>query len=267
MILGVADHPSFEVSLEGFLRFASKLKVSVVELKLDRPELLSTLSKTSMIIRIKDLLSSYNFKYFVHAPSIDINLASLNPSLREASEKTLLKAVDFAAKTNAELLVSHVGRLSRDYPRKLVKKSMENAIYSLETIVQASNDLGVLFTIENDHKSSDYVLAGYSEQIRFLIENVGCKFTLDVGHANTVGKIEDFTKLLDKFIVNIHIHDNNGIKDEHLPIGKGSINFVEMFKTMKDWLRKRPLIIECHSFTGITKSIEFVKQSFLSKQR
>lgn len=262
-ILGMADYPSLEGSLEDFLNFASKLRIRVLELKLDRLELLLALSKTDKLLEIKNLSNSYDFRYFVHAPNIDTNLASVNPLLRRAFKKTVLKVIVFAAELDAELLVSHVGRLSRDYPRKLVRKAMKNAIGSLRGINQVSNDLGMVFAIENDHKSSDYVLAGYPEQINFLVENVGCKLTFDIGHANTVGKIEDFTKLLDKFIVDVHLHDNNGREDEHLPIGKGSIDFVGLFKRMKDWRSTKPLIIECHSFAGLKESIDFVRQELL----
>jgi sugar phosphate isomerase/epimerase len=260
MILGMADYPSLEGSLEDFFNFASKLKIHVLEFKLDRFELLMALSKTDKVLEIKNLSNSYDFKYFVHAPNIDINLASVNPFLKGASKKTILKALSFAAELDAELLVSHVGRLSRDHPQRLVRKAMKNAIDSLRRINIVSNDLGMVFTIENDHKSKDYVLAGYPEQINFLIENVGCKLTFDIGHANTIGKIEDFTKLLDKFIANVHLHDNNGREDEHLPIGKGSIDFIGVFKRMKDWRSEKPLIIECHSHAGLKESIDFMRQ-------
>ena len=262
-ILGMADYPSLEGSLDDFLNFASKLRIRVLELKLDRLELLLALSKTDKLLEIKNLSNSYDFRYFVHAPNIDTNLASVNPLLRRASKKTVLKTAIFAAELDAELLVSHVGRLSRDYPQKLVGKAMKNAIGSLRRINQVSNDLGMVFAIENDHKSSDYVLAGYPEQINFLVENVGCKLTFDIGHANTIGKIEDFTKLLDKFIVDVHLHDNNGREDEHSPIGKGSIDFVGLFGRMKDWRSEKPLIIECHSFAGLKESIDFVRQELL----
>jgi len=262
MILGIADYPSLEGYLEDFLNFASKLRIRVLELKLDKLELLLSLSKTDKVCEIKNLSNSYNFKYFVHAPNIDTNLASVNPFLRRVFKKTILKVVIFAAELDAGLLVSHVGRLSRDYPRKLVEKAIKNAVDSLRKINQLSNDLGIIFTIENDHKSNDYVLAGYPEQINYLIENVGCKLTFDIGHANTIGKIEDFTKLLDKFIVNVHLHDNDGRVDEHLPIGKGSIDFVRVFKRMKDWRSEKPLIIECHSYAGIKESIYFMRQKF-----
>lgn len=120
---------------------------------------------------------------------------------------------------------SHIGHLSRDYPQKFVKKAMRNATDSLRKMNQLSNDLSIIFTIENDRKSNDNVLAGYPEQINNLVEIVGCKLTFDIDHTNTIGNIEDFTKLLDRFIVNVHPHDNNGKEDEHLVIGKVSIDF------------------------------------------
>ena len=260
MISGIADYPSLEGSFEDFLNFASELKIRVLELKCDRLELLLALSKTNKVFEIKNLLNSFDFRYFVHAPNIDINLASVNLLLRRASSRILLKVIDFAAELDAGVLVSHVGRLSRDYPRKLVRKATKNATDSLRKINQISDDVGIILTIENDHKSNDYVLAGHPEQINSLVENIGCKLTFDIGHANTIGKIEDFMKLLDKFIVNVHLHDNNGREDGHLPIGKGSINFVEVFKRMKDWRNEKPLIIECHSYAGIKESIDFMRQ-------
>lgn len=266
MILGVSDHSSFEVSLKTLLEFASKLATQTVELKSDRLELLSAISNTHRMPSIKNLLNSYDFKYFVHAPSIDVNLASLNPDLRKASERAILRAVNLAAETGAKLLVSHVGRLSRDYSQKLVEKSVNNAASSLKTLARISNELGIVFTIENDHGSSDRVLAGYPEQIKLLLESIGCKLTLDVGHANTLGKIEDFLKL-DKFIVNVHLHDNNGARDEHLAPGKGNIDFSELFRVMKNWQNHKPLIIECHSFAGLSEGVEYMRREFARTSR
>ncbi|MBC7131197.1 hypothetical protein H5T51_08335, partial [Candidatus Bathyarchaeota archaeon] len=83
MMLGIADHSSFKLSLKDFLDFASKLNVEAVELRLDRLELLSSTLTPKVnkgeIGKIKDLLEIYSFKWSVHAPSIGVNLASLNP--------------------------------------------------------------------------------------------------------------------------------------------------------------------------------------------
>ena len=49
--------------------------------------------------------------------------------------------------------------------------------------------------------------------------------TFDIGHANTTGQVD---AMIDRFadrLVNIHIHDNHGQRDEHLTIGDGGIDF------------------------------------------
>jgi sugar phosphate isomerase/epimerase len=116
-----------------------------------------------------------------------------------------------------------------------------------------------MFTVENDLKSVNQVLAAYPEQVKLIIESTGCKLTFDVGHANTLGKISEFLQL-DEFIVNVHLHDNNGVNDEHLPVGEGNIDFSNMFRKMKNWQNK-PLIIECHSLAGLKAGVDFVRSS------
>jgi sugar phosphate isomerase/epimerase len=48
-------------------------------------------------------------------------------------------------------------------------------------------------------------------------------FCLDVGHANT-GLLPEFMELKSR-LANLHVHDNNGKFDEHLPIGDGTVDF------------------------------------------
>lgn len=198
MQLGLSNHPRFDISLEGFLNFASQLRAEHVELKLDCPFLLSALYNKDEIRGIKNLFASYSFKYFLHTPTIDINLASLNPGIGEVSEKITLEPVHFADKIDAELIVSHVGRLSRDHLENLSDLAFRNAVSRLKHLVHVSEDLGITFTIENDHKASDRILAGYPKQVYSLIRTLGCKLTFDVGHANTLEEIEGFLNSLGK---------------------------------------------------------------------
>ncbi len=263
MILGVADHTSLKMPLHEFLTFASELKVEAVELRADKLELLSILEDSSRDrAKIKELLETYGFKRFVHAPSIGVNLASLNPTLREASEKVVMESVRFAAEIEGDLLVVHVGRLSKDYPQEFLGKAVNNAINSLKKINSFSRDLGVTLTIENDHKAGDYVLAGHAGQILSLIENIKCKLTFDIGHANTFGKPEEAADLLKEHIVNIHLHDNDGRKDSHLPLGKGNINFEEAIGKI-GCHANLSLICECHSLKAIEESLGFIRRKLL----
>lgn len=262
MMLGVANSIGLNMSLTDFLDFATRLGVGLVEIKTDEPHLLSTLSKTKHRKTIRDIVKSFNFKYFVHAPYIDINLASMNSALRKASEKTILKSIEFAADIDAKLVVSHVGRLSKDYTKEMITQSLENAIQCLRNLTKVSKNHGIIFTIENDHKSNDQILAGYPEQLTFLIEKVGCKFTLDVGHANTLAKIETFIDTLAEHTVNVHLHDNEGEQDAHLSLGEGNIIFSAVLANLRKIEYKGPLIVEVHSSLGLKESVTLLRKTF-----
>jgi len=57
----------------------------------------------------------------------------------------------------------------------------------------------------------------------------------DVGHANTSKTpILGFIKTFKDKIQIIHLHDNDGITDSHLPIGRRNINFKEVFIALND---------------------------------
>lgn len=260
-MLGVANSIGLNMSLNDFLDLATGLRVEIVEIKMDEPHLLSALSKTKHKKTIIDIVKSFNFKYFVHAPYIDINLASMNSALRKASEKTILKSIAFAADIDAKLVVSHVGRLSRDYPKEMITESLKNVIPCLRKLTKTSKNHGIIFTIENDHKSNDQILAGYPEQLMFLIEKAGCKFTLDVGHANTLTKIETFMDTLAEHTVNVHLHDNNGEQDAHLSLGKGKINFSAVLANLGRIEYKGPLIVEVHSSSGLKESVTLLRKT------
>jgi sugar phosphate isomerase/epimerase len=262
MMLGVSNSIGLNMSLSDFLDFATQLKVKFVELKMDDPYLLSALFKTKRRKAINDIIESFSLKHCLHAPYIDINLGSMNQTIRKASEKTMLKSIAFAADINAEMVVSHVGRLSRDYPEKMISQSLKNAIRCLRKLTKASKNHGIVFTIENDHRSNDQILAGYPEQLRLLIKKAECKFTLDVGHANTLTRIENFIDTLAEHIVNVHLHDNNGEQDTHLSLGKGNINFSAVLANLRKIEYKGPLTVEVHSFSGLKESVTLLDVLF-----
>ena len=62
--------------------------------------------------------------------------------------------------------------------------------------------------------------------------NVG--FTLDVGHAVVSGyQPSEFINLLFDEIFHVHLHDNSGSVDEHLPLGQGTIDYVHVIQSLK----------------------------------
>jgi sugar phosphate isomerase/epimerase len=86
-------------------------------------------------------------------------------------------------------------------------------------------------------------------------ENVG--FIFDVGHANTNGNVEKFLGLKDK-IIHTHMHDNHGERDEHLPVGNGTVPWKKVAAAYKEY--KGRIVTESRSLEEGQRSVNRLKK-------
>lgn len=63
--------------------------------------------------------------------------------------------------------------------------------------------------------------------------NVGYCFDCGHGNIDKVNHAETIKRMGDK-LFELHLHDNDGTKDSHLPIGFGTIDYVEIIKALND---------------------------------
>lgn len=63
------------------------------------------------------------------------------------------------------------------------------------------------------------------------------KFHLDVAHAfieNRVRGVKEYIAAFSDRLVHVHLHDNHGEQDEHLPLGRGRIDVRKVVKLLKE---------------------------------
>lgn len=76
------------------------------------------------------------------------------------------------------------------------------------------------------------------DSFSYVMEAVpGLGFHLDVAHAFIENRMKGVKEYLDTFrhrLVHIHMHDNHGKHDEHLPLGAGKIDFRKVVKLLKE---------------------------------
>ncbi|WP_296856966.1 sugar phosphate isomerase/epimerase [uncultured Methanobrevibacter sp.] len=96
----------------------------------------------------KNIFENYNLKYSIHAPFMDVNIASLQKSSRLNSIEQIKSSIDLANKIDAEAVVVHPGLIT------FLGRNFEDEVYklandSIKEIGEYGEDLGVLITIEN----------------------------------------------------------------------------------------------------------------------
>lgn len=180
----------------------------------------------------------------IHAATVDINIASLNRGIRTESVKQMIQCGEYAEKINANTITVHPGIIGRNEPR-LRKAAMEISIESVGEIIDNTN---VEVSVENMPVRGKF-LGNTVEEIEMIQEATGCSLTIDTGHGNTCGNLEEMLSLKD--ISYCHLNDNDGVKDQHITLGEGTLD-LNLLK------RIDTAIIELNNFDNILKSKEVV---------
>ena len=176
----------------------------------------------------------------MHAATVDINIASINKGIRAESVRQMIHCGQYAEKIGANTITVHPGIIGRNDP-PLRKWALEMAVESVGEIIDNTN---VEISVENMPVREKY-LCNTVEEIEMVQEATGCSLTIDTGHGNTCGNLEEMLSL--KNISYCHLNDNNGIKDQHIPLGEGTLdlNLLKKIDTA---------IIELNNFDNILKS-------------
>ena len=175
---------------------------------------------------IRLLLGSYRLSCSVHAPICDLNIGALSDRLREASLRDTIDVIRASVVLDAKTVTVHPG-LSSMAVNGMETKASERARESIRAIDKAASDLGVMVAIEN-MPSLPFFLGRTAESLASLVDGTDLRICFDIGHANTTGQIDEMVDVFGDRIANVHIHDNNGVRDEHLTIGDGSIDFIHV---------------------------------------
>ena len=206
-----------------------------------------------------EVLENYNLKYSIHAPFIDVNIASVQDKSRINSVDQIKSSIDLANKIDAECVVVHPG-LTSFLPNKYFKNEVTNfANESMIELGRYAEDLGVLATFENMPSFNTMIYDNMEELNEFLVSN-DLFMTLDIGHAMHSGYGAD--EMYFDCIKHIHIHDNFGDDDAHLTLGEGTIDLNTIVNTLEKNNYDGIYIIEVNNYNSIKKSYEYMKKKF-----
>ncbi len=156
----------------------------------------------------------------------------------------LKRAIDVAEEIPFSRMIFHMGG-----PRETADLRKRDAAFSsLEHLILHARHLGVTICVENttSEMGAPSYLRSFVDETRLA----GLRFNFDIGHAHLAdGPEEDrvaegFAPLKD-LVAGVHIHDNHGEKDEHLPPYDGTIDWLTAVKLLKSAPETNlPLVLE-----------------------
>jgi sugar phosphate isomerase/epimerase len=210
-----------------------------------------TLNK-QRVATLNDIGVSKGLKYSVHAPFADVNISSPSKPLLRAMLNRLEQSIMHAQALGSYLWVFHPGMktgISSFYPSLDWLQNLK----SIRTLSKASEEYGVQIAIENVPEPCPCLMKSVKDFENFyaqMNENIG--IVLDVGHTNINGQTESFLRTFKGKIVHLHVSDNDGMSDQHLGIGRGTVNWHGLISLLKELSYDRTVVIE---------SVEHVEES------
>ena len=159
----------------------------------------------------------------VHAPFMDLSPGGVDREIRNISREKIRRAVEIANLLGAKGVVCH-GAYDRWRFDGREDLWLESSIDTWSDVLKDSGELPIM--IENIFEEDPSTLIALFDH--FKEKNLW--FCFDTGHFNlfTTLPLMDWLLPLKDKLREVHIHDNHGKSDEHLPVGRGDFPFREL---------------------------------------
>ena len=189
----------------------------------------------------------------VHGAFIDVNPASGDPDLREISRQRCRESCEIASAMGAGNLVFH----SSAFPF-LRGAYLENwAAGCAAFYEELSESYGIRILVENAQDVDPTPLRMLMEKVHS--DKIGV--CLDIGHANySRAPVNQWFEELGQWIQYMHLSDNMGAFDDHLPLGKGAIPWDQVHQLWKGLGKDVTMTLETGDLQSTQDSIGFLRE-------
>ena len=154
------------------------------------------------------------------------------------------RALETAEHIHFKNLVVHLGEKTDTWSQR----TLEYAETALEHLGAFARPLGVRVLVENllnEPTTPEHLM---------LILEMGhlddAGICLDLGHAHITEGVAHALAAMGPRIASVHVHDNHGLKDEHLWPGEGTIDWPATMKALKALPESPALVLELDSKFG-----------------
>jgi sugar phosphate isomerase/epimerase len=242
MKLGFSTLALFVRSFEHWLQRAEADGFRMIEILCEGPY---TWPRNALVLDASELeiFNSYDVEVFLHAPTIDLNPASMNPGIRNETLIQMKETIDMGIQIDAAAITTHPGLIHR-LEERVRDMGMRYSIETLQAGNEYAQERGIKLCVENMPNSYAY-FCNSSLEHQYFSKKSGCSLTVDMGHANTTGDPESFLKMQN--ISYYHVSDNDGKRDQHLALGEGTLD-LNLLNGIDN------LVIELNDYQNVLKS-------------
>jgi len=207
---------------------------------------------------VAEHLQKNNLSCTLHAPFFDLAPGSLDPDILACSRNKLKKAFALIDIFKPKTIVCH---LNFEENKQGYKKDAweESAFATWNELLQMAIQCGCRLMLENTYEQTP-------EAHKSILSKLNSKhagFCLDVGHLMSFAKCDwqQWLPNLSPWLGQLHLHDNNGVQDQHLAPGRGNFDFQGLFQFFANNSLKPLVTLEPHSEEDLWQALAYLDRS------
>jgi len=226
-----------------------------------RPELLPQFTPRA-IASARRILADFR-GHTVHAPFMDVWPGAADADVRQLSLEKMRRTMGIAADLGSRLVVMHFN-YDPLYYRLQFPQWLERAADFFSTLL--SERQGPLIALENVAEPTPYIALR-------LLEKAGqprLVHCFDFGHHHVFARVpfEEWLFYLNpRGHIHFHLHDNRGDRDDHLALGRGSIDWRAIQEAIRGLPCPFSIALEPKSADTRRASVAFYRTHFLAAGR
>ncbi len=213
--------------------------------------------RSSHVKKFLKILYKDELECTVHTPYLDLNLGALDKDVLKISRYKIEKAVKVAVDLGAIRCVIHSFYDDYRYDFK-VQKWLDVMAESIEKVLEITNASKTAVVVENVFDRDPVAL---SKLCRIFRGRLWICF--DPAHANLFYRVEwnAWLSALGRYTIHMHMHDNNGERDQHLPPGRGMVPYVQHLRKLAGF-KNLTITCEPHKEAHVLPMIKFARRWF-----
>jgi len=191
-----------------------------------------------------------------HGPFMDLRPGAIDARIRRVSLERFRQLFDIASSFRPRAIVFHPSYDEKYYVSS-GRKWLENSIDTWSQLLPLAEKLDTRIALENVYEADP----GYLGLLLDALPPGRVGFCFDTGHFNAFAAsgLEAWIDRLGHRLIEIHLHDNKGALDEHLPVGEGTFPFARLFAILRERKLHPILTVEAHSERNLARTLAGIK--------
>ncbi|HMA75918.1 MAG TPA: sugar phosphate isomerase/epimerase family protein [Candidatus Krumholzibacteriaceae bacterium] len=206
--------------------------------------------------RMREEIEKRAVSVFSHGPFFGLDIASMDRGISNYTRDCLIRGIEVTASLGGKIMVMHTGYMPY-FSRGGRKHWFRNWGERIRPVVEEALKRDVTIALENTWDDKPEILLRLAD----IIPDYRFSICLDTGHINCFSRIS-FQGWWDKVggrVEVLHLHDNDGLSDDHLPAGRGIFDFRKLAGKLSE-IDKLPLLDLEVDFIGAEESRNYLER-------